>query len=68
MQAIEEADALVVGTEWPEFKQISENLYSAGRTDLIIIDPNRHLQASKQKFIEAGYKYIAVGTSEMDGV
>jgi UDPglucose 6-dehydrogenase len=62
MQAIEGADALVVGTEWPEFKQISENLNGAGKADLVIIDANRHLQASKPKFIEAGYRYISVGT------
>ena len=62
MQAIEGVDALVVGTEWPEFKQIAENLSASGSTDLVIIDANRHLLASKSKFIEAGYRYIVVGT------
>jgi UDPglucose 6-dehydrogenase len=68
MQAIEGADALVVGTEWPEFKQIAESLSAAGEADLLIIDANRHLQASKSKFIEAGYRYIAVGTPMVGGV
>jgi UDPglucose 6-dehydrogenase len=63
MQAIEGADALVVGTEWPEFKQIAEDLRMAGNVDLVIIDANRHLLTSKAKFLEAGYRYIAVGTA-----
>jgi UDPglucose 6-dehydrogenase len=67
MQALEGADALVVATEWPEFKEIAEELSSAENVDLVIIDSNRHLLASKTKFIEAGYKYIAVGTSVVSG-
>jgi len=67
MQAIEGVDALVVGTEWPEFKQIAENLSASGSTDLVIIDANRHLLASKSKFIETGYRYIAVGTPVVGG-
>jgi UDPglucose 6-dehydrogenase len=68
MQAAEGADALVVGTEWPEFCRAAEDLNSLGKVDLVIIDANRHLTASKSKFINAGYKYIAVGTSLSDGV
>ena len=67
MQAIEEADALVVGTEWPEFKQIADDLSAAVNKDLVIIDANRHLLASKSNFIEAGYRYIAVGTPVVVG-
>jgi UDPglucose 6-dehydrogenase len=67
MQAIEDADALVVGTEWPEFKQIADDLSAAVNKDLVIIDANRHLLASKSKFIEAGYRYIAVGTPVVGG-
>lgn len=62
MQAIEGADALVVGTEWPEFKKFAEELNAVGDAGLVIIDANRHLLASKSKFIAAGYRYIAVGT------
>ena len=57
----------MVGTEWPEFKQIAENLSTFGNIDLVIIDANRHLLASQSKFIEAGCKYVAVGTSPTDG-
>lgn len=68
MQAVDGADALVVGTEWSEFKEAAEGLNNAGEVDLVIIDANRHLAASRSKFINAGYKYIAVGTSMADGV
>ncbi|MBT8562117.1 UDP-glucose/GDP-mannose dehydrogenase family protein [Polynucleobacter paneuropaeus] len=67
MQALNGADALVVGTEWPEFKKIAEGLSAAGNAGLVIIDANRHLLSSKVKFIEAGYKYIAVGTPVTSG-
>lgn len=68
MQAIDDADALVVGTEWPEFKRVAGDLNIAGKVGLVIIDANRHLAASRSEFINAGYKYIAVGTSMADGV
>jgi UDPglucose 6-dehydrogenase len=67
IQAIEGANVLVVGTEWPEFKQIAQDLNMAENIDLVIIDANRHLLASRSKFIETGCKYIAVGTSPTDG-
>ena len=67
MRAIEGVDALVVGTEWPEFKKISDHLSEKGKAGLIIIDANRHLSASRLKFKDAGFKYISVGASEMSG-
>lgn len=67
MQATEGADALVIGTEWPEFKQIAESLSMAGNIGMIILDANRHLFSSKPKFLNAGYIYVAVGTSGLSG-
>ena len=67
IQAIQGASALVVGTDWPEFRQIAQDLSAAGEADLLIIDANRHLLASKSEFIDAGYKYIAVGTPLVSG-
>ncbi len=68
IQAIEGANALVVGTEWPEFKELAQDLNMEGHIDLVIIDANRHLFASRPKFIGAGCKYIAVGISLVSGV
>ena len=53
------ADALVVGTEWPEFRREAAGLLSAATSNLIIIDANRHLQ---EVVMPLGLKYIAVGT------
>ena len=68
IQAIQGSSVLVVGTEWPEFKQIAEDLSAATEVDLVIIDANRHLLAAKSKFIDSGYRYIAVGTPLVSGV
>jgi UDPglucose 6-dehydrogenase len=59
LDAVLGADALVVGTEWPEFCQDAIGLLSAGTSNLVVIDANRHLQAVVAPL---GLKYIAVGT------
>jgi UDPglucose 6-dehydrogenase len=53
------ASALVVGTEWPEFRQEAAKLNSTANTGLVVIDANRHLQAA---IAGLGLKYVAVGT------
>lgn len=67
IQALDGANALVVGTEWPEFKKIAEGLIIEGNANLLIIDANRHLLSSKAKFLAAGCRYIAVGTPLASG-
>jgi UDPglucose 6-dehydrogenase len=59
LDAVVGADALVVGTEWPEFRQTASGLLSAAGPNLVVIDANRHLQAAVSPL---GLKYIAVGT------
>jgi UDPglucose 6-dehydrogenase len=58
LEAVEEADALVVGTDWPEFRLEAERLFLVAHPKLVIIDANRHLQA----VVPSSLKYIAVGT------
>lgn len=53
------ADVLVVGTEWPEFRQEATGLLSVASPNLVVIDANRHLQAAVAPM---GLNYIAVGT------
>jgi UDPglucose 6-dehydrogenase len=60
LDAVVGADALVVGTEWPEFRQTASGLLPAAGPNLVVIDANRHLQAAVSPL---GLKYIAVGTS-----
>ena len=64
LDAVAGADALVVGTEWPEFRQEAEALLSVASPDLVVIDANRHLQAAVASL---GLKYVAVGTPLASG-
>ena len=59
LDAIAVADVLVVGTEWPEFRQDAEGLLSVASPNLMVIDANRHLQTT---LLTSGLKYVAVGT------
>lgn len=58
LDAVAGADVLVVGTEWPEFREAALQL-SSGHSNLVVIDANRHLQAA---VASSGLKYVAVGT------
>ena len=59
LDAVTGAGALVVGTEWPEFRQAAAGLLSAAGPNLVVIDANRHLQAA---LAPSGLTYVAVGT------
>lgn len=59
LDAVVGAYALVVGTEWPEFRQEAASLVTVASHDLVVIDANRHLQAA---LLPLKLKYIAVGT------
>lgn len=63
LDAVAQADVLVVGTEWPEFRQEALGLLAAN-SNLVVIDANRHLQAA---VANSGLKYIAVGTPTARG-
>jgi UDPglucose 6-dehydrogenase len=58
IDAVNGADVLVVGTEWPEFREAAQQI-PAGNSKLVVIDANRHLQA---QVMPLGLKYVAVGT------
>lgn len=65
LDAVTDANALVVGTEWPEFKQSALGLSVKTQPGLVIVDANRHLQA---QVLQCGFNYVAVGTpSEVGG-
>ena len=57
-EAVVDADALVVGTEWPEFCQEAAALLSAASPNLVVIDANRHLEIAVASL---GLQYVAVG-------
>ena|GEM_PF-5370576 len=59
LYAVAGASVLVVGTEWPEFRQDAVGLLSTASANLVVIDANRHLQST---LATSGLKYVAVGT------
>ncbi|MEX3916232.1 UDP-glucose/GDP-mannose dehydrogenase family protein [Paraburkholderia sp. BR10872] len=58
--AVEDADALVVGTEWPIFRETGAKLQTSANGELLVIDANRHLESS---LAASAVEYVAVGTS-----
>lgn len=59
LENLEEIQALVVGTEWPEFKDEARRLPEFTNSNLLIIDANRHLQESVG---EMAITYLSVGS------
>ena len=58
---LEEIQALVVGTEWPEFKDGARRLPELANSNLLIIDPNRHLLESLRG---TAMPYFSVGSRQ----
>lgn len=58
--AVKHVDALVVGTEWPEFRETGAKLRTSVKGGLLVIDANRHLESSLGA---SAVEYVAVGTS-----
>lgn len=58
---LEVTQALVVGTEWPEFKDEAQRLPEFAKSNLLIIDANRHLFESLRK---TSMPYLSVGSRQ----
>ena len=61
LENLEEIEVLVVGTEWPEFKDEARRLPEFANSNLFIIDANRHLQKSLK---ETAIAYLSVGSRQ----
>lgn len=59
LDAVAHANALVVGTEWPELRQAATGLAGKAKPELVVVDANRHLQA---QMAHTAFKYVTVGT------
>jgi hypothetical protein len=62
--AVSDVDALVVGTEWPEYVVAAARLRERGPASLVIVDANRHLKSAEPGRFS---RYFAVGT-RVEGV
>ena len=58
LKALEQANALVVATEWPQYKEVDATSLANVIIDLVLIDANRFVQHLSQ--VE-GVSYLAVG-------
>lgn len=61
LENLGDMQVLVVGTEWPEFKDEARRLLELANADLLVIDANRHLQESLR---ETGIAYLSVGSRQ----
>jgi UDPglucose 6-dehydrogenase len=59
LAALRGASALVISTEWPEYKNISPDVVAAAASGIIVLDPNRFLSAFAT---DPRLRYMAVGT------
>ena len=58
---LKDAQVLIIGTEWPEFKENADQILLAAKPNLVIIDANRYLGKSKAP---QQFNYISVGIPE----
>lgn len=61
--AVKDADCILVATEWPEFKDLSEKIIAA-MSKTIVIDPNGFLKSHFDKLKNARYITVGRGTHE----
>lgn len=59
LEAVRDADALVVATEWSEFRSISSEDVAAAMRRRLVLDPNRFLV--KTLAVDPRFTYAAVG-------
>ena len=63
-EALHDADAAVVATEWPMFRSLSPDDLTVEMNSLIVVDPNRFLEATLGS--DSRLKYFSVGKPTED--
>lgn len=63
LENLEEMQILIVGTDWPEFKDEARLLAEFANSNLLVIDANRHLQQSLRG---ADITYLSVGSRRIN--
>ena len=61
--ALEGAQVLLVGTEWPEYREIPKDHVAGVAPGLVVLDPNRFLASLGTA---AALRYVAVGTPSIE--
>ena len=61
--ALEGAQVLLVGTEWPEYREILKDCVVGAAPGLVVLDPNRFLSSLGTA---TALRYVAVGTPSIE--
>jgi len=61
--ALEGAQVLLVGTEWPKYRGIPKDRVAGVAPGLVVLDPNRFLSSLGTA---AALRYVAVGTPSIE--
>ncbi len=62
VDALDNTDVLIIGTKWPEFKNLISKIAKVSKKNMIIIDPNHFLGT---RILKSKFKYITFGTSQI---
>lgn len=62
IDVIRESDVLIIATDWPQFRELSDQIIASMPAKSLIMDGRRMLQTKYQELSEAGYNVIAVGS------
>jgi UDPglucose 6-dehydrogenase len=65
LEAVSAADALIVGTEWPEYRVVAHDLPNLAKAGMIVIDANRHLGGL---LTSSKLRYVAVGVPQTSAI
>ena len=60
---IKDLDVLIIATDWPEFRELAQEIEENLPSGALIMDGRRMLQAQYGKLNKVGYDIIAVGSS-----
>ncbi|MCK4553948.1 UDP-glucose/GDP-mannose dehydrogenase family protein [Candidatus Parcubacteria bacterium] len=61
-EAIFKADVLIIATDWPQFRELTEKIKANLNKGGLIMDGRRMLQHKYNELSQAGYNIIAVGS------
>ena len=65
-QVFDEADAVVLVTEWPQYRDLPWEALAPTMRRPIVLDGRNHLEA--ERLIKAGYRYLGMGRTYASGV
>lgn len=63
LEALTGSEVLLIGTEWPEYKERTKDCIAGVASGLVVLDPNRYLSSLDTV---AGIRYFAVGTPTLE--